>query len=450
MLRVKHWAFFAVILGLVQSACAPKHVSTQPPPPPAPIELNLGVNGVTDSSTITVQLTPDGKPTLDGQLTSVNRFVIPVPFEDGGIGASLTVAAPGYVSVTSRLQLAIAGCGSDSQALPLSGPYEVCGVTLQPTKPVPVAQQPYSLPTCGSCPSPYAYDHVLPWTPPQSRDYLRADAWGVVVPGLPFVYGGSSEHPERLLTGFLYKYDQTLWPAIFKAYGERGYTHWILWIDALEAEDAISLDAFVAMCHTIQKAGFYVQVGLNSKVYEPQDQTFAQWQARLLPLMSRLNTEHAADEYAVWEWDSYNVPGQTTINTFKWIGQQAHAAGASFWIHFLPEHTSWFADGDARGRYGFYDDLGTDVDGIQYQGDPNWNIGELQSRIVDTLQQFANQGNRHKLRAFELDAETEFTHDHPTESEAAAFGFLATCTRGPAFVWGSGNGIWLQDGSPLP
>src|SRR5258708_4497733 len=32
-----------------------------------------------------------------------------------------------------------------------------------------------------------SYDKELSWQPPDSRDFLRADAWGVVVPGLPFV-----------------------------------------------------------------------------------------------------------------------------------------------------------------------------------------------------------------------------------------------------------------------
>ena len=66
-------------------------------------------------------------------------------------------------------------------------------------RPRPVTQAPLRPMPPGS------YDRVLPWDPPKTRDFLRADAWGVTIPGLPFVAGvpgsgGSSEHPERLLT----------------------------------------------------------------------------------------------------------------------------------------------------------------------------------------------------------------------------------------------------------
>jgi hypothetical protein len=319
-----------------------------------------------------------------------------------------------------------------------------------PVKPMPPSQPrtPLVLPVCGSCPHPDSYDKVLPWTPPKSRDFLRADAWGVPVVGLPFVAGGSSEHPERLLTAFLYKYDRALWPACFQAHRDRGYTHWILWWPNARA-DGMPLAAFVEMCKTIQAAGFYTQVGLNSKECDPRDRTPAEWQSALDPVFNALNAAKAADEYAVWEWDSHNVPGQPTIDAFRYMGRRAHEAGASFWAHFIPEHTSWFADGDSRGRFGFWSDLGKDVDGLQYQAEPGWDIGEIQARLVDTLKQFAQQGDQHKVRAFELTALLQFTHDRPTEDEANALGYLACCTAGPTTVWGYGNGARRLNGSAL-
>ena len=96
-----------------------------------------------------------------------------------------------------------------------------------------------------------SYDRVLPWTPPKTRDFIRADAWAVPVPGLPFVPGGSSEHPERLLTPFIYKYDRSLWPACFDAHRARGYTHWILWWPNFRA-DGGSVADFAALCQEIQ------------------------------------------------------------------------------------------------------------------------------------------------------------------------------------------------------
>jgi hypothetical protein len=293
------------------------------------------------------------------------------------------------------------------------------------------------------------YDHVLPWEPPRTRDFLRADAWGVPVPGLPFVPRGSTEHPERALTYFLYKYSTDWWPEIFAAHKARGYTHFVLsWPDA-RSDGGWSIERFVEMCRAAQAAGFYTHIKLASKDFDPRDQTPEQWDRRLTPIITSLHEARAADELGVWEWDSFNVPGAPTIRALTNIGSHAHAGGASFWLHFFAQHTSWFADGDRRGRYGFYDDLGTDIDGLDYQTKPEWSIEETQARLVDTLKQFANQGNRHKLRFFEDQATLQFTRDHPDEDDAALRGYLACCTAGPARVWGYGNGARMPDGSPL-
>lgn len=324
-------------------------------------------------------------------------------------------------------------------------------INLSPDRVQPQTLAPLpALPICGSCPSPYSYDKTLPWAPPADPAFIRADFAGVPIPGLPFVTGGSREHPERILTGFLYKYDRDVWwQTIFDAHAIRGYTHFILWWPNAR-NDGLSVQQFTDMACAVQQAGFHAQIGLVSKDFDPQDQSPDQWRARLAPIMDALNAAHCADEYAVWEWDSFNIPGQPTLDTLKWIGQQAHAAGATFWIHFLPGHTSWFADGDTRGRYGFYSDLGSDIDGLQYQSNPAWDVGELQSRLVDTLIQFANQGNVHKLRLFETTASSTFSGDHPNEGEADLYNLLGICTVGPARVWGFGNGARWFDGTPVP
>jgi hypothetical protein len=69
--------------------------------------------------------------------------------------------------------------------------------------------------------------------------------------------------------------------------------------------------------------------------------------------MDALIAAKAVDEFGVWEWDAFNVPGQPTIQTWKHIGQKAHANGCSF---------------------GLWADLGSDVDGLDYQS----NIVKLQ------------------------------------------------------------------------
>lgn len=309
-----------------------------------------------------------------------------------------------------------------------------------------VKRAPLVLPACGSCPSPLSYDKTLPWVPPQGRDFLRANAFTVVVPNLPFVPGGSREHPERMLTGFLYKYPRNMWDACFNEYGKRGYRQWPLWWPNARAE-GVSLQAFAGICSTLRENGFWPQVGINSKDFDPLNAPLSYWSQTTAPLFAALNG--LVDEYAVWEWDSHNIPGASTISILKMFGQRAHVQGASFWAHFFPGHTWWGAADGGPDRYSFWDALGTDVDGLDYQADPGWDIGQLQARLVDTLNQFAQQGNVHKLRAKELRASVAFTQDRPNEDEDDAFGYLACCTNASAPVWGYGNGGRALNGDPL-
>ena len=318
-----------------------------------------------------------------------------------------------------------------------------CASFRRPSRPIAVPRG--SLP-----PMPLGtFDRVLPWEPPASRDFLRADCWGVPVDGLPFVNRGSSEHPERFLTYFDYKYSRANLQAGLDLHAERGYTHWIRsWPDARD-DGGCSISQFVDDCLFIKRTIPYVHVKLASKDFDPRDQTKRQWLDRVLPVMGALMAAHAVDEFGVWEWDAFNVPGLPTIQTFKEFGSLAHDSGCSFWAHFYPEHTSWFADGDNRGRYGFWADLGADVDGLDFQTQPTWTIQETQARLVDTLTQFGSQPYGHKLRFFEDQAALQFTHDHPDEDDANLRGYLACCTVGKSFVFGYGNGARRLDGRPL-
>jgi hypothetical protein len=334
--------------------------------------------------------------------------------------------------------------------------------------------RPFPPPPAGS------YDHVLPWTPPQTRDYLRGDFWAVECPGLPAVpggpSGGSSEFPQRIITGLDYKYDRTWWPSMVDRHRERGYTHWLRWssnalYDLPQFGGNPSINKFVDDCGLLKHLGMpYVIVSLTSKVFDPRDPTLQQYQDRVGPLLDALLSAKAVDELIPgFEFDAFNVPGKPTIDIFKWVGQQGHARGVSCWAHFYPEHTAWFADGDPRGRYGFWDDLGADVDGLDYQADAAWDVPELQARIVDTLSQFGAQARsllrsrampfEHKMRLCEDQAIRQFSgypvnNPHPNELDGAQRGFYACCTidnvaHTDAKLWGYGNGGMNDDGTWL-
>jgi hypothetical protein len=318
-------------------------------------------------------------------------------------------------------------------------------------------------PHCYTCPSPNAYDQTPWWTDADlaSRDFLRASHWSRVVPGLPFVPGGSSEFPERLVQGLDYRYDRKQWwPKMVDAVLQAGDTHWLRWWPDCRVNGANSEEQFVDDCLYLKSMGIrYVKVWLTAKGYDKQDASANERIASVQSLVEKCQKAGAVDEYtAGGEYNLFNVPGEPTISFFRWVGERAHEVGASAWAHFGSEVTSWFADGDSRGRYGFWDDLGDTTNGIDYQGmltyfaqqptDPqHWDIGELQARIVDTLRQFREQGNRHRIRGMEWSALESFTREHPTPEEHDSLGWCVMCTRDqtnsatPAHVWGSGDGI---------
>jgi hypothetical protein len=303
---------------------------------------------------------------------------------------------------------------------------------------------------------PHGVYTVLPWEPPHTRDYLRADAWSITLPGLPFVPGGSSNHPaqDRFLSWFFMRYPSDWQQKWLEQNQRNGYTHAIV-SPPDDASQGFSLQQQIDAYGRIKAAGLYVHVMLASKLYQPRDMTVDAFVNYAFPLMDALTSAGVVDEFCpAWEMDLFNVPGPTTLNICKEIGKRGHATGQSCWLHFSTHVTSWFADGDPRGRYGFWSDLGGDVDGLDYQGDSAWGAPEWQARIVDTLHQFGEQGDQHKMRAFERFGTLLFDNPTPTEDDANLDGYLACCTyddvkHTDAKVWGTAEGLRALDGSPI-
>ena len=404
-----------------------------PPQPPALCTfavavVNKATGQMIDQADVILSLGPSGVTNQDGYLAFTVKQHTPF---------SYSVSAVGFEDFYS---------GNDpSQWINLGGNEQV-NVELTPIvppKPVPVPRAPLVFPKCGSCPSPDSFDKMLPWTPPQSRDYLRGNFWGIPIAGLPWVPGiTSSKHPERFLSYLFPLYPEQARGQWLDEVLVRGYTHVCFSWPNARAQAGQSIAQFVNDCAWANDRKLYVHVKLGAKGLDPQDQTLAQWRANLDPLMDALNG--IAGEYSFWEYDAFNVDGQQALDIHTYFGQRAHAQGASFWCHFYPEHPHFDPLGDEH----WWTTLGRDVDGLDYQGDPAWDIGQLQSRMVDILRLFAQTG--HKLRAFEPGTPTlMFDGDHPNEDEADAIGYLACCTKGASYVWGAGAGLRLPDGNPV-
>lgn len=315
------------------------------------------------------------------------------------------------------------------------------------------------------------YVRVLPWDPPKTRDYYRGDAWSVTIPGMPWVPGASSNFPERVLSWFVDRYTSDWQHKYLNVYAGYGYTHL-----ALSAADSLAgtheggpphgppgagqtLQQLIATCRLVKSYGLYVHMLLGSKVFWPHDMDPDQYTARSFPILDALLDADCIDEVCPgWEWNLWNVPGPWTIETFQRHGERAHSAGRSCWSHYGPHTTSWFADGDERGRFGFYDDLGSSMDGINYQADSSWDPDMLQARIVDSLWEFGQREREGKFvpkfRLWEDVAILQFDNPHPDENEGNQRGFIGCCTvdnvrGGPAKVYGYGNGGRRPDGTRL-
>jgi hypothetical protein len=361
---------------------------------------------------------------------AVNGVATIGPFDlPDGNGATLTIDGTAYRGVLWI-----------SKVNPVNGSASFAVDTFPSFKrPVAIPRSPLVFPSCGSCPSPTSYDKTLPMAPQSSRDYLRADCWGVTLPGLPFVSGGSSEHPERVLSWFFDVYPAVWQPQILTAHATRGYTHFYLsWPDSRVRAGA-TIASFVQTCLRIKQWGFYVHVKLWSKDFDPGGQNLAQFQASLDPLLDALFAANAVDEGSFWEYDANNTT-QDAVAVHQYFGNRFHAGGASFWCHFLPEHGFW-----GTGNYSdWWTALVGAVDGLDYQGNPAYDIGQQQARLVDFLNE---RGGQAKLRAFELYGAAQFSGDHPTEDEANALGYLTICTKANTPTWGCGAGFRAPDGS---
>jgi len=339
--------------------------------------------------------------------------------------------------------------------------------------------------------APINYRTTLPWTPPiNDRDYARGDAWGIEMPGAPQIPGTGRKY-ERIFSWFLDRYPLDFQEAYLEKTAGYGYTHVKLSLaDSIGKIDngpnsppgaGRTLDQFIETCRLVKRYVPYCQIMLGSKYFAdfegriapcPNYMTGQQWADWSGPILERLIAAKAIDEViAGWEWNLWNTPGKDSIDAYKFIGATAHAAGISSWQHMAPHYTSWQANDDDRGRFGWFDDLAGYLDGLNYQtAGPAWSHQMLQARLVDTLWLFGERGNDYKMRldedyaffGWDADEWTGVQDDIPgnvvtvptTPDYANQRCYLGACTiddvkHGDAKIFGYMNGARRPDGSRL-
>src|SRR5258708_13849798 len=66
----------------------------------------------------------------------------------------------------------------------------------------------------------------LPTKP--TKDWFISNWWSVTVPGLPFIQGASSEHPEMLMSYILPRYPESQYEPSLIQHGKEGNSHFCL------------------------------------------------------------------------------------------------------------------------------------------------------------------------------------------------------------------------------
>jgi hypothetical protein len=278
------------------------------------------------------------------------------------------------------------------------------------------------------------------------RRFWRGDAWGVQVPGAPFVDGGNTRHPERILTWLFDRYDAAWQQAILQAYRARGYTHFTLsWPDSRDGAGQ-SATQFAATSRRVHQAVPYVHVMLTSKDFDPAHARAATHMSRVAPAIDALVAAGFTGENLIlgagWELDSF-FEGQE-LEAFV---HALHAKYPQFdlYVHFTTYKTSWQPNGEPRAQ--FWQTTRGELTGLLYQGNHNDPCGLQAAHFNDA--QIPASGIRQAgaiLVPWELVARNEYDRDHPTEDEAAARSWSVMNTPGPILASGFGNGGRLPSG----
>ncbi len=318
----------------------------------------------------------------------------------------------------------------------------------------PIVRGPLSFPDPNRDGSPFVT--TLPWTVPPIPDirYSRGDAWGVEMPDAPLVLGMYPPTKDRILSYFIDRYPIAFQRAYLKTYAGYGYTHLTLSPPDSLGDGGQSIGQIKETIARVKTYVPYVALNMTSKDYPPfgvgQFQlTVAQFKAYIDPLLDAFLP--LADEFIpFWETDLYFPAGAPLLEMLHYFGQRVHAAGKHVYHHYSSGVTAWQENG--KDRFSFWNDLDIDVDGLNYQTNPNWQSREVQDRLVDTLK-FFGQTNRWRMRCWE-DAATNLFWGTTTPDDANARQWLACCTYDnvggtDAKVWGFGNGARRPDGTRI-
>lgn len=437
------------------------------------VNINTNLKATDDPAIEAYTDDPGPRVASCGQMTGDGRLAVRTPdcvgppgHGAGFVGLNVRVRCAGYKEQTIRVQLG-EGPGWQGEAFSPEDPSRAVPLIMEPSVvPFPgrvVARAPLPpFPPNALDNSPAgSYGTTLGLTPPPLADkrYWRANFGTVTVPGLPFVPGMEPTNFDRVLTGFFGRYTPDWQATIASTYAERGYTHFLRWVQDEQSVPGFSIEKYVDECHRLHDAGIpFIAHSFLSKVYAPSSPDAKYLAATFDPLIEALQNDQVLDLAVVgfeltevYPNDSLQVP----IDYFVTRGlTEAH--GCPLYVHHISEYT-WPGVG-APDRRQWWDRYGYGkLTGLLYQCDPAWSIADAQARYRDTTDNagegFPNTdsgfGHPFDFVVLETQLARAFGHDSPNEDDLDLFGYLSLCTPGQLPVMGFGCGARRPDGTYL-
>jgi hypothetical protein len=308
---------------------------------------------------------------------------------------------------------------------------------------------------------PGSYDRDLWFQPPATADvrYWRCNFGGVTIPGLPWVDGMEDANYDRVLTGFFGRYTTDWQQVIIRTYRERGYTHFLRWVQDEMHVPGFSIAKYVSECQAIKAGGVpFIAHSFLSKTFSPQNPGSAYCHQQFDALIDALLAAGCLDCYTVgFELNAFtNDPASNDacIDYFTVERGLTEATGHPGYVHFYPGYT-WQGTG-ARDRRSWWDLRRGKLTGLLYQSDPAWGVRDAQDRYKDTTDNpdegfvGTDSGFGHPFDFVPLETQLERAfgdHADLDENDLDLMGYLSLCTTGGVPCMGFGCGCRRPDGS---
>jgi hypothetical protein len=298
-----------------------------------------------------------------------------------------------------------------------------------------------------------------PWTP----GYMRADLWGLTLPGLPPIRGGAGGLAQtRMLTYLADRYPTVWLDRGLQAYGEHGYEQF--WLSIPDSRASLSLGQYLDLTKRVLDAGLIPAHFLRSKDYDgrnPNPDDVAPWVDALAAIDGIPIAAHA------WEASLWNSPASFR----EMIDRDARRWPQVQWcVHLQEGYADFGPDGPNHARDFWLPNIAVGVKTLLYQynsSTPNkdrtgfgWTAGMMQARGNDVSVRLIKGGlgslpETVDWVVFELCGEQLFNNGRDgdgrlaTEDTANLKTFECLCTPGPLPPTGFGNGARYPDGRVL-